>query len=883
MVQQRQAKIIQVSKVIIAISGNLDSQLVAELLAEERVGYELLRDNEQYEKLFRTASLIIVDSSNARRFTTIIAEVKKQSKVYIPVLILLPAYEKAEKWLIEYFDDIIRIPTSRKELKTRIHLHLQLHRQSVQILENSEQKYRTIFEATGTATLLVAEDTTILMANANVYPLTGYTPEELIGTSWTKYASPRYLDQMLHYHRTRRINPDEAPNNYEVAVLHKSGEERIVILTATMMPRSSESIISLMDITELKRAQALARESDERLRLAFNTTPDAIAISRLSDGLYVDVNASFESLSGYGRDEIINHTSTELNIWENASERNLFLQKVREKGFVTNYELNLRKKDGQIFPALVSSALVNLNGQEHLISITRDISEFKKAQEQVRLLSSAIEQNPIAALITDVEGKIVFVNKCFTDLTGYNISDLKNDVHVLFRPNNFSNSSMQQLLEKVGQKEKWSEELMIERKDGTQFWASVSLSAIFDLQDVVSHYLITIEDITEKKKILQDLVLAKEKAEESDRLKTAFLHNISHEIRTPMNAIMGFSEFLVDPELPEQKRKQFVEIILRSGNQLLSIINDIISIAIIEAGQEKLYETDTNLAEIIRLVYNQYLSQAANQHIELRCEPLLCENDYYIKTDKTKLTQILSNLVGNAIKFTHQGYVELGYHVEKEYILFYVRDTGIGIPKEAQGDIFKRFRQARRSDGKIYGGSGLGLAISKAYLDLMGGRIWVESEEGKGSNFYFTIPNRPLIISQKDDDVSNIEPTLSFKSKKRILVAEDEESNFALIEEYLSDLNIEIVRAEDGEEAIEICELQQPIDLILMDIKMPRKDGLEATMAIKKKYPTIPIIAQTAYALEEDRTKILQAGCDDYVSKPLSRERLIQVIRFYLD
>lgn len=221
MVQQRQAKIIQVSKVIIAISGNLDSQLVAELLAEEKVGYELLRDSELYEKLFRAASLIIVDSSNARRFTTIIAEVKKQSKVYIPVLILLPAYEKAEKWLIEYFDDIIRIPTSRKELKTRIHLHLQLHRQSVQILENSEQKYRTIFEATGTATLLVAEDTTILMANANVYSLTGYTPEELIGTSWTKYASSRYLDQMLHYHRTRRINPDEAPNNYEVAVCIK--------------------------------------------------------------------------------------------------------------------------------------------------------------------------------------------------------------------------------------------------------------------------------------------------------------------------------------------------------------------------------------------------------------------------------------------------------------------------------------------------------------------------------------------------------------------------------------------------------------------------------------------------------------------------------------
>lgn len=869
-------------KVTIAISGNLDSKLVAELLSEEGVAYEMLRDYSSGANQFRSSSLIIVDLINARRFATEITAIKSQSKVYIPVLILLPAFEKAEKWLAESFDDIIRIPTSRKELKTRILLHLQLHRQSVQILESSEQKYRTIFEATGTATLLIAEDTTILMANANVYTLTGYTPDELIGTSWTKYASPRYLEQMLQYHRIRRINPDEAPSSYEVEVLHKSGEERVVILTATMMPRSNESIISLIDITELKRAQALARESDERLRLAFNTTPDAIAISRLSDGLYVDVNAGFERLSGYSRDDIINRTSLELNIWENTTDRMTFYQHIRKQKMLNNYEVSFRRRDGKIIPTLVSSALVTINSEEHIISIARDISEIKKAQEQIQLLSSAIEQNPVATLITDVEGKIVFVNRYFTDLTGYTISELNHDVHVLFRQNDFSGHSMQQLLDLVGRKEKWSMDLKIERKNGSQFWATVCLSAIFTPANRVSHYMITLEDISEKKQMLEELIRAKEKAEESDRLKTAFLHNISHEIRTPMNAILGFSEFLADPALPEQKRKQFVEIILRSGNQLLSIINDIISIAIIEAGQEKLYESETNLSEIVRLVYHQYLPQAEYQRIELRCDPELFQKDYLIRTDKTKFTQILSNLVGNAIKFTHEGYVEMGYGIEGDDILFYVRDTGIGIPKEAQEDIFKRFRQARRSDGKIYGGSGLGLSISKAYLDLMGGRIWVESEEGKGSHFYFTIPHKPVeVISETLQSVE--ESKFEFKRKKRILIAEDEDFNFALIEEYFADLNVEIIRALDGEQVIDFSEKYQPIDLILMDIKMPRKDGLEATVAIKKKYPAIPIVAQTAYALEEDKAKILQAGCDGYVSKPFSKERLMQAIQVYLE
>jgi len=385
-------------------------------------------------------------------------------------------------------------------------------------------------------------------------------------------------------------------------------------------------------------------------------------------------------------------------------------------------------------------------------------------------------------------------------------------------------------------------------------------------------------DITERKEMENSLIEAKEKAEESDRLKTAFLHNISHEIRTPMNAIVGFSGFLSDPDLVHEKRKQFTDIIIQSSDQLLSIITDIISIASIEAGQEKAIEKEFDLNITLKQLHEQFLIVAKRKNVSLNLVPSLTYIEDNVISDGTKLVQILSNLIVNALKFMKEGHVNFGYVVKDTEIEFFVEDTGIGIPHEMHTEIFKRFRQVETSATRQFGGSGLGLSISKAYVEILGGKIWLNSVINKGSTFYFTIPYKKAQKKTISEQASNI-----FKKETKqittLLIAEDEDSNFMMLEELLSDLNSNIIRAINGLEAVEICKINKQIDLVLMDIKMPVMDGYDATRQIRSFMPTLPIIAQTAYTTNADRNKALACGCNDFISKPFNREMIISKIK----
>jgi signal transduction histidine kinase/CheY-like chemotaxis protein len=393
-------------------------------------------------------------------------------------------------------------------------------------------------------------------------------------------------------------------------------------------------------------------------------------------------------------------------------------------------------------------------------------------------------------------------------------------------------------------------------------------------------YFVTVFDvITERKNTEKALILSKEKAEESDKLKTAFLHNISHEIRTPMNAIIGFSEFLNDPRLLPDKRQSFTNIIIQSSNQLLSVISDIINIATIESGQEKLYIKEVNIGAVCELVYEQFIQVANEQRIDLSYHEEPGNYDLPVFSDETKLVQILTNLVGNAIKFTPKGHVRFGYSIKENEIEFYTEDSGIGIPADMHEEIFKRFRQVEFAATRQFGGSGLGLSISKAYVELLGGKIWLKSVPGEGSSFYFTIP----VDDRKSLDINLLsEKRLSGKFKKtvQLLIAEDEDSNYMLLEEILADQDIHIFRAQNGNEAVEICKTS-PVDLVLMDIKMPEMDGCEATRQIKKLKPKLPIIAQTAYTMAEEKERAMKAGCDNYITKPIRSGDLIDIIKRY--
>ncbi len=379
-----------------------------------------------------------------------------------------------------------------------------------------------------------------------------------------------------------------------------------------------------------------------------------------------------------------------------------------------------------------------------------------------------------------------------------------------------------------------------------------------------------------------ELFAAKEKAEESDRLKTAFLHNISHEIRTPMNAIVGFSGLLNEPDLPPEKVRDFTTIIEQSSNQLLSIITDLISISTIEAGQQKINEKAININELCQLILNQYILRARSQNINLNYKSALMWEKAEIISDETKLIEILSNLIGNALKFTIQGSVNFGYNVKGDFIEFYVSDTGIGIAEEFHEDIFKRFKQVENSLSRQQSGTGLGLSISKAYVELLGGKIWLTSELSKGTTFYFTIPLKKALSPNLLNDISNKEKLIGFEKNLTLLIAEDEALNFSLIKQFLTGLNCRIIHASNGLEAIEMCKSDNKIDLVLMDLKMGVMDGFEATKKIKEFRPELTIIAQTAYSNDADKEKALACGCSDFIIKPFSKTAFLSIIKKHL-
>ncbi|KAF0203582.1 MAG: hypothetical protein FD170_1009 [Bacteroidetes bacterium] len=377
------------------------------------------------------------------------------------------------------------------------------------------------------------------------------------------------------------------------------------------------------------------------------------------------------------------------------------------------------------------------------------------------------------------------------------------------------------------------------------------------------------------------LLQAKVKAEESDRLKSMFLSNMSHEIRTPMNAIVGFAEMLHDTDLKRIEKDKFIDAIIRSGDSLLHLINDIIDISKIEAGQLKLTSAECNISELLNeleLDFTSELERHHKSHILLLIQKDFSVPDFRIYTDSVRLRQVLSNLIGNAIKFTDEGFIEIGYRIESGKLLFYVRDSGVGISPEHQKLIFERFGQVKTQESRNLEGTGLGLTISKNLVELLGGKLWVDSYPGEGSTFWFTLPLSE-VVSKPSQTLKSEQPVLKIDlTGITILVVEDVDTNYFYISALLEKLNAEIIRAINGSKAVEICRNNPSVRLVLMDIDLPVMNGYEATKAIKQMRPELPVLAQTAFAMSGEKERCLEAGCDDYLAKPIRKDDLIRVI-----
>jgi len=523
------------------------------------------------------------------------------------------------------------------------------------------------------------------------------------------------------------------------------------------------------------------------------------------------------------------------------------------------------------------------DGNERIGGIMIDTTSKVDTEKKLRIMSKAINASPLSLVITNTAGTIEQVNPAFTEISGY-LAEESFGLHLATCVFQGQDRLLQtEIFPMVLGGNTWKGELLCPKKSGEEIWISATISPVRDRHENIRHILILYEDVSFRKEYERELRKSKEKAEESDRLKMAFLANISHEIRTPLNAIVGFNNLLAtsDDILPDE-RSRLVKIINQNSCQLLRIIENTIDISKFETEQFKLSLRPSNLNELMEEVYGDVFEQGlVSNSVKLSIRKELVESDLTISTDGFRLKQVIENLLTNALKHTANGFVEFGYTLrDPNTLLFYVVDSGVGIPEDRQSTLFKPFTPGASRTNEN-GGLGIGLPLTKKILTCMGGEIWFKSLMGSGSSFYFTIPM--VIVNAKFSvDKHHQSSTYPEWLGKQILIADDLEENYYLLKSALKNTNATIHWAKDGFQAVTMFKNNPAIDLILMDLRMPVMDGYIATSEIRAINGAIPVICQTAYADSEEKEKIGNSGFDALFTKPIALSRIIEEMDFLL-
>ncbi|HUX52975.1 MAG TPA: PAS domain S-box protein [Williamwhitmania sp.] len=639
---------------------------------------------------------------------------------------------------------------------------------------------------------------------------------------------------------------------------------------------TGEIVALYNDVTARMKAEQELRESEQKFKSLFKDHSAVKLLIEPKTGKIVDASNSAAEFYGWPLETIKQMSIYDINVSTKGEiEDRIHMVLNQDQDY---FELKHRKADGQIRDVEIFSSKVGFHQNQYLYSIIHDVTEARKAIRQLRLLSRSVEQNPVSIVITDQSGNIEYVNPKFSTVTGYSFDEVVGKNPRVLKSGIQPLSFYQSLWTTILSGKVWSGEICNKRKDGTQYWEKAIISSVEDEQGTISHFVAVKEDITESKKMQEDLISALQKAEENDRLKSAFLANMSHEIRTPMNGILGFTELLKSPTLLQAKRLEFVKIVEQSGKRLLGIINDLIDIAKIESRQMEIFVSEVNVSEEVTNLTAFFKPEADTKEIAIIVQDGSQLPELVIATDKQKFLSIVTNLLKNAIKFTETGSIRINMSIGPKMVEFLVEDTGIGIPTEMLKKVFDRFVQGDTSLSRSYEGAGLGLTITKSYVEMLGGTIEVQSEEGKGTRFSFSLPLTNAGHTAPSTKDTAALKTANVEQKLNILVVEDDKISAQFLHDILQPFAAQLLFARTGGEAVKLCRENSNVNLVLMDIKMPDMDGLEATRIIRTFNKEVVIIAQTAYALTGDREKTINAGCNEYLTKPLSRRELTLTI-----
>lgn len=743
--------------------------------------------------------------------------------------------------------------------------------------------------------LTILENRRVVYTNKAMELITGYSAKEIhtLTESVEFLAAPDekkrvrdFLMQMQQYPERRHV--------MDFWIVTKHGERKNIHNSYSQHSTKNGVIqyILTQDVTQRKRTEmAIVQKENEFNTLADNLQGVITMFNRELECLYINIAGAAifgkeeieivgSKLSDMGLStdnyQLIRHNLIQVFSSQENAEIEIFINSAKGQQVMHTLFVPANFVEGNI-----DTAFVLMSEITELVSLRKKIKDIEDRNKLI--LNDLIDM----IWVLDREYKVTYVSPSVEKLTGYTVEEYPQvPFDKVFDAD--GTEAVNQLFQNISQGVKTGHVSQLKhahsitaqqtRRDGSMVWVELVARPLFDGQDNFIGISGVTRDISKRKAAESALVMAKEKAIEADRLKSAFLANMSHEIRTPMNAIIGFADLLNEVDIDAESKMEYVELINSNSVRLLSLIDDIIDISKIEAGELTVKQVDVPVLPVFKQLWavnHETIESMGKADIQLKYSAV--SSNLSVIADPVRLKQVFNNLISNSIKFTNTGKIEYGIVVhDKNFARFYVTDTGIGLSEEKLAFIFDRFRQVDEHTNRKYQGSGLGLAISKQLVELMGGALWVESELNVGTTFYFTLPHQ-----WADDDIINQVVEQKEEEIRNVMVVEDEDTNFQLLKEMLKKKNFRIFRAHDGLEALEIAKEEQ-LDLILMDIQLPKMDGYEATRRIRIDFPYLPIIAQTAYANYSDVVKSLDAGCNDFIAKPIKMKKLLTMVDKYL-